>query len=109
MTLAFKIARLQERSSVALQSGLNWRPIPYCNLLTHFNFPFLWSPHFQRFPGETLAEFLQARENYLRDMETFGPLFPREPSEAWQIVQGLRRAAAPKQPRQLILPFEESQ
>lgn len=61
---------------------------------------------FKQLPGESLSEFLIARDQYLRELETFGPAFPREPSEAWQIVQGLRRAPADKTPRQLRLPFD---
>lgn len=51
---------------------------------------------FKQLPGETLSEFMEARRQHLRNLETFGPLFPREPSEAWQLVQGLRRAVSPR-------------
>ena len=63
---------------------------------------------FQPLPGETCAEFWEARRQHLQDLETFGPLFPQEPSEAWKMVQGLRqgRAPPPKPPRQLTLPLD---
>ena len=61
---------------------------------------------FRQLPGETLSEFFQARELYLQSLDTFGPLFPREPGEAWKIVQGVRRTLRTKQPHQLTLPFD---
>jgi hypothetical protein len=45
---------------------------------------------FHPLPGEPMSEFYAARELYLQELDTFGPLFPREPCEAWQIVQGQR-------------------
>ena len=62
---------------------------------------------FKRLPGETLEEFLAERDAHLRSLEVFGPTFPKEPSVAWQIVQGLRRRTPPCIPRQLILPLDE--
>lgn len=61
---------------------------------------------FHQLPGETVAEFLAARDLYLSSLEAFGPNFKREhkPSEAWQIVHGEGRA--PPQSRQLQLPFD---
>lgn len=65
---------------------------------------------FHQLPGETFAEFWEARQQHLQDLETFGPLFPPEPSEAWKMVQGLREGqgrAPPRQaPRQLSLSFD---
>lgn len=61
---------------------------------------------FHQLPGETAAEFWAARQQHLQDLETFGPLFPREPSEAWKMVQGLRQGqgrAPPLKARQLTL------
>ena len=60
---------------------------------------------FKRLPGESLAEFLEERDRYLRDLEAFGPAMPRPPSVAWQMVQGQRRPP-PAPPRQLKLSFE---
>ncbi len=59
---------------------------------------------FTRLPGETLEEYLRERDLYLRDLEAFGPVMPKEPSVAWQMVQGKRPLR--QQPRQLLLPFE---
>ena len=64
---------------------------------------------FKRLPGETLEEFLAERDAHLRSLEVFGPTFPKEPSVAWQLVQGLRRSAPPRVPRQLILPLDEEE
>jgi hypothetical protein len=66
---------------------------------------------FQPLPGESLAEFFAAREEYLQALETFGPQFPPRPSEAWQMVQGQvvpgqGRAPPSLQTRQLKLPFD---
>lgn len=62
---------------------------------------------FHPLPGEPMSEFYAARELYLQELETFGPLFPREPCEAWQMVQGRSRAL--RSARQLTLPFEGPQ
>lgn len=62
---------------------------------------------FRQLPGEPLGEFLEAREAHLRNIELFGPLFPPKTSEAWEIVQGLRRTMPKREPRQLELPFDE--
>ena len=60
---------------------------------------------FHPLPGETMSEFYAARERYLQELETFGPLFPREPCEAWQMVRGSSRAPPAKPPRQVTLRF----
>ena len=60
---------------------------------------------FRPLPGETLTEFFAARDRYLQELETFGPLFPRVPGAAWQMVQGHRRPR-PAPPQQLTLPFD---
>jgi hypothetical protein len=64
---------------------------------------------FQPLPGETMSEFLAAREAYQQALETFGPNFPRQPCQAWQMVQGVgqgkARPLAVKRPQQLTLPF----
>lgn len=60
---------------------------------------------FHQLPGETMSEFYAARERYLQELDTFGPLFPREPCEAWQMVQGRNRAPPARAPRQLTLPL----
>lgn len=43
---------------------------------------------FHQLLGETVAEYLAAREAHRSQLEAFGPEFKREPkpSEAWQIV-----------------------
>lgn len=61
---------------------------------------------FKQLPGESLAEFMEARAQHLREIEAFGPQFPKEPSEAWQLVQGLRQVPRDYTPRQLGLPFD---
>ena len=58
---------------------------------------------FKQLPGETLEEFLEAREQHLREVEAFG-VTPRPPSIAWEMIHGQRRP--PRQPRQLPLPFD---
>ena len=67
---------------------------------------------FHQLPGETSAEFWAARQQHLQDLETFGLLFPPEPSEAWRMVQGLRReqgrAPPSKPPLQLSLPWDSN-
>lgn len=60
---------------------------------------------FHQLPGETMSEFYAARELYLQELETFGPLFPREPCEAWQMMQERSRPPPTKTPRQLTLPL----
>lgn len=62
---------------------------------------------FRPLPGESLSEFFAARERYLQSLDTFGPLFPRQPGAAWQIVQGRGRARPCRQPHQLTLPFDD--
>lgn len=66
---------------------------------------------FRPLPGETMQEFYAAREIYRHDRATFGPLFPqppREPCQAWQMVQGKENGPAvkTKRPVQLTLPFD---
>ena len=60
---------------------------------------------FERLLGETLAEFLEERERYLRDLEAFGPALPREPCEAWKMMNGQSQLLTRKL-RQLPLPLD---
>ena len=60
---------------------------------------------FQRLPVETLEEFLRERDLYVRSVVAFGEGMPKEPSLAWQMVQGKCRIP-PSQPRQLKLPLD---
>jgi hypothetical protein len=60
---------------------------------------------FQQLPGETTAEFLEARRAHLQDIETCGPLFKPKESEARQIIEGRYRPPPPKGPQQLKLSF----
>lgn len=60
---------------------------------------------FHQLPGETMSEFYAARERYLQELDTFGPLFPRPPCEAWQMVQERSRPPPVRAPRQLLLPL----
>lgn len=60
---------------------------------------------FKRLPGETLEEFFAARDAHLSAIELFGVAMPREPCEAWKMINGQSRPP-PRQPRQLPLPFE---
>jgi hypothetical protein len=58
---------------------------------------------FYQLPGETMSEFYAAREEYLQELDTFGPLFPRPPCAAWQMVRERSRPPPARAPRQLTL------
>ena len=60
---------------------------------------------FTRLPGETLEEYLRERDLYVNGVVAFGGGMPKEPSVAWQMVQGRCRPPLPA-PRQLKLPFD---
>ena len=57
---------------------------------------------FHQLSGETMAEFYAAREGYLQKLDTFGPLFPRPPCEAWQMVQERHRPPLARAPHQFF-------
>lgn len=61
---------------------------------------------FEQLPGETLSEYFRRREIYLESLDTFGPAFPRQPCDAWQMVHGQQRQPPVKRPAQLTLPFD---
>lgn len=70
---------------------------------------------FQKLPCETLAEYMEARDLHLSQLEAFGPDFKREPkiSEAWLMLNGQHPERGRVPPmvasiNQLTLPFDTS-
>lgn len=62
---------------------------------------------FGRLPGESLGEFIAARDAHVSAYVAFGPAMPKEPCETWKIVHGSTSRPAGAQRAATTAPHRE--